>query len=187
MWTSAQTNSEKFDMLMIDLGGGVQIDLAMAKIRAKGSFKYLQETKVCFFLVWIATQANPAVCQYQRSCLKCQVQDSKAFLSAARGFPTSLIGAINMKLCIHYSRITAKWTWQFSIICQKQKQKLCQEIFPSKKDQNGGYNNHDTNISMIEGLNPTVLFSSDFLRTTDQPMLSPPSLMEQTPTLSSQR
>ena len=49
MWTSAQTNSEKFDMLMIDLGGGVQIDLAMAKIRAKGSFKYLQETKVCFF------------------------------------------------------------------------------------------------------------------------------------------
>ena len=70
MWTSAQTNSEKFDMLMIDLGGGVQIDLAMAKIRAKGSFKYLQETKVCFFLVWIATQANPAVCRYQRSCLK---------------------------------------------------------------------------------------------------------------------
>ena len=47
-WTSAQTDSEKFDMLMVDLGGGVVIDLKMAKITAKGSFKYLQETKVCF-------------------------------------------------------------------------------------------------------------------------------------------
>ena len=48
MWTSGQTESEKFDMLKVDLAGSVQIDLAMAKIRASGSFSYLQESKVRF-------------------------------------------------------------------------------------------------------------------------------------------
>ena len=48
MWTSGQTESEKFDMLKVDLGGSVAIDLAMAKIRASGSFSYLQESKVRF-------------------------------------------------------------------------------------------------------------------------------------------
>ena len=45
-WTSGQSESEKYDLLNIELGGSVQVDLKMASISAEGSFKYLQESKV---------------------------------------------------------------------------------------------------------------------------------------------
>ena len=45
-WSHKQTLKDKLDMLSIDVGGSVSVELEMAKIEADGSFKYLTEKSV---------------------------------------------------------------------------------------------------------------------------------------------
>ena len=45
-WTSSQTITEKMNMMGIEVGGSLSVDLQTSKVKAAGSFKYLTEEKV---------------------------------------------------------------------------------------------------------------------------------------------
>ena len=45
-WTSEQSATEKQELLGIDVGGSLTVDLKSSKVKAGGSFQYLSEKKV---------------------------------------------------------------------------------------------------------------------------------------------